>query len=79
MTSLSPAVEPLEPDSEPLIELPLPSDPRWVCWQCGSLGLLGDDGLCRHCWSESVTGFAELCARAVGGGSGEVERRWRIG
>ena len=76
-----PAETEIEIDSEPttLPPLPLPSDNRWHCAQCGSLALLDSNDLCRHCWREPVLTFSEVAARALTGERVEVGRRWRIG
>lgn len=85
MTLPSPTLPPdeteIDIDSEPITLPPLPalSDNRWHCAQCGSLGLLDADDLCRHCWRESVVTFSEVAARAVHGEGLKLRRRWGIG
>lgn len=72
---------PIDPDSDEVALPPLPEheDPRWICWKCGGLALLDDNGLCRYCWPEQVLTFQEVCSRAHHGGGLQVDKRWRIG
>ena len=57
---------------------PIP-DPRWLCWSCGDLDHLNDDGLCSECAPEPVAEFYEICMRAVAEERKVVRRVWRIG
>jgi ribosomal protein S14 len=67
-------------DCEPVELPPLPdtADQRWHCRHCGSLALLDDDGLCRHCWRESVATFAEVAGWMAHRDRRQAVRRWWI-
>lgn len=54
-------------------------DQRWICYQCGDLDLLDDNGLCRDCHKpEQVAEFAQVAGRVVHGEPPELERVWGI-
>jgi hypothetical protein len=65
---------------EPVVLPPVPdnADQRWHCSHCGSLALLDDDDLCRHCWREGVATFAEVAGWIGHGKRQQAVRRWRI-
>lgn len=69
----------LDTEQVVLPPLPQPVDLRWVCWKCGDLRLLDDDGLCRSCRPDWVASWVQMSMRAVHGKSMELRRRWRIG
>lgn len=53
-------------------------DDRWICWKCGDMDHLNDDGLCRDCKPERVMELSVLCARVQSGIPPKIERKWRI-
>lgn len=56
------------------------TDSRWICWHCGDLDYLNDEGLCRSCQPEpvAVEEFAVIAMRALTGERVERRVRWRI-
>ena len=55
------------------------NDTRWLCWSCGDLDQLDDDGLCSRCAPEPVAEFYEICMRVLAGERKAVRRVWVIG
>lgn len=53
-------------------------DSRWICWRCGDLDYLNEEGLCRECAPEPVLEFVEVCMRVLTGGEIEREVKWVI-
>lgn len=54
-------------------------DTRWICWRCGDLDQLSDEGLCRGCTPEQVVEWWVRAMRVAHGEPKEIERRWWIG
>jgi len=54
-------------------------DTRWICWSCGDLDQLNNDGLCRRCKPEPVAEFYQVCVRVLPGEVKATERVWVIG
>lgn len=56
-------------------------DSRWICYSCGDLDYLNDEGLCHSCQPEPVVveEFAVIAMRALTGERVERRVRWRIG
>lgn len=53
-------------------------DSRWICWQCGDLDHLDQDGLCRSCAPDRTWEWWQVIVRAICGEPRRVERAWRI-
>jgi hypothetical protein len=54
-------------------------DTRWLCWSCGDLDQLNDDGLCRRCKPEPMAEFYQICMRVVAGEVKAARPAWTIG
>lgn len=55
------------------------NDTRWICWKCGDLDYLSDDGLCRVCVPpERTIEWWRWCSRAVHGESDKETRKWQV-
>lgn len=55
-------------------------DNHWICYQCGDLDFLDEQGLCRDCQPlpRSDKTLSELAAEATFGPVAVRERVWRI-
>jgi len=55
------------------------NDTLWLCWACGDLDQLSEDGLCRRCKPEPVAEFHQICVRVLAGEVRAAKRVWVIG
>jgi len=54
-------------------------DTRWICWACGDLDQLNEDGLCRRCKPEAVAEFYQIRVRVLAGEVKAAKGVWVIG